>query len=282
MKKLSDFGCNIYSQFGEDGIIEHIFGILGTSSKVCVEFGAWDGFYLSNTANLWTKGWKGILIEADKAKYKELVQNVKQYDCCCINAFVGYEGPNTLENILKQNGVSGDIDLLSIDIDGDDYYILENLGELKPRLIVCEFNPTIPPSIDLIPEKRNYFGCSASSLVRLAEKKGYRLIGTSDANCFFVRTEDYGKFKDYENNLDVLMKKEYFTYFITGFDGDYILSKKPVYGFHYPSTQKFRGEYCRFKRNVFRTVYFFIKRVLSVFGIKIRIVNVLTKSNAGK
>jgi hypothetical protein len=270
MKKLSDYGRNVYSQFGEDGIIEQIFKILGTSSKVCVEFGAWDGFYLSNTANLWTKGWKGILIEADKNRYKSLVQNVKKYDCHCINAFVRCDGLNTLENILKQNGISGDVDLLSIDVDGDDYYILESLRGLKPRLVVCEFNPTIPPSMDLIPEKGNYFGCSPFSLVKLAETKGYRLIAASDANCFFVRAEDFEKFADYENNLELLVNKKHLTYFITGFDGDYILSNKPVYGPNYPSTQKFRGKYYRFRRNLLRTFYFFIKRILGVLGIRIQ------------
>jgi hypothetical protein len=268
MEKLSDYGYNVYSQFGEDGIIEQIFKVLGTSSKVCVEFGAWDGFYLSNTANLWTKGWKGILIEADKTKYKTLVQNVKKYDCLCIKAFVGYDGPSTLENILKQNGVSGDIDLLSIDVDGDDYYILESLEELKPRLIVCEFNPTIPPHMDIISEKGNYFGCSALSLVKLAENKGLRLIAVSDTNCFFVRANDFEKFAAYENNLELLMTKKHLTYFITGFDGGYILSREPVYGAHYPSTQKLKGEYYRFGRSLFHTLRCFIKRILGALGIR--------------
>jgi hypothetical protein len=264
MKKLSDYGCNVYSQDGEDGITEQIFKIMGTSSKICVEFGAWDGFYLSNTANLWAKGWKGILIEADKTKYKTLIENVRKYDCHCINAFVSFDGPNTIENILKREGISNDIDLLSIDIDGDDYYIFESLENLKPRLIICEFNPTIPPHIDLIQERGGYFGCSAFSLVKLAEKKGYRLIAASGGNCFFVRAEDFERFAAYENNLEQLVNKKYLTYFMTGFDGDYILSSKPVYGANYPSTQKFRGDIFKFRRNIFRTLYFFIKRMLGI------------------
>jgi hypothetical protein len=159
---------------------------------------------------------------------------------------------------------------LSIDVDGDDYYILEGLEELKPRLIVCEFNPTIPPYMDLISEKGNYFGCSALSLVKLAERKGYRLIAASDTNCFFVRAEDSGKFASYENNLELLMTRKHLTYFVTGFDGDYILSKEPAFGANYPSSQKFRGEYYRFKRNLFRTFCFFIKRMLGVLGIRIQ------------
>jgi len=273
-KKLSNYAYNVYSQFGEDGIIERIFKILGTSSKVCIEFGAWDGFYLSNTANLWTNGWKGILIEADEVKYKSLVENVKKYDCHCINTFVSYEGPNTLENIVKREGIFDDIDFLSIDIDGNDYYILKSLKELRPRLIVCEYNPTIPIDIDLIPEKGNYFGCSALSLVKLAEKKNYYLIATTDTNCFFVRSIDFKKFKTYDTNLESMAPTKYLTYFITGYDGKYILSKKPTYGCTHPSTQKFIGEYYAFqvkdsgesnKPNLFKKLFFlFTRRVIQL------------------
>jgi hypothetical protein len=102
------------------------------------------------------------------------------------------------------------------------------------------------------------------------QKKGLRLIAASDANCFFVRANDFEKFAAYENNLELLMTKKHLTYFITGFDGDYILSREPVYGTHYPSTQKFKGEYYRFRRNLFRTLCFFIKRILGAHGIRMQ------------
>ncbi len=264
MKKLSDYAYNVYSQFGEDGIIEKVFEILGPLSRACIEVGAWDGFYYSNTANLWTKGWKGILIEADENKYLSLVANVKNYNCHCIKAFVGYEKHNTLENILKKEGISEDIDFLSIDVDGDDYYIFESLKELKPRLITCEFNPTIPFHMDLISKKGNFFGCSALSLIKLAEKKDYRLIAMTETNCFFVRSIEFKKFKDYEVNLEKIASIKHLTYFITGFDGAYILSQKPTFGCSHPSRQKFKGEYFAFptenkdyykKRSVFKKLY---------------------------
>lgn len=217
MKKLSDYGYNVYSQFGEDGIIEKILKILGTSSKVCIEVGAWDGFYLSNTANLWANnGWKGMLIEADEEKYSSLVENVKQYDCSCIKVFVSYEAPNTLENILEREGISDDIDLLSIDVDGDDYYVFESLKRLRPRLIACEYNPTIPIHINLRAEKGNYFGCSALSLVELAKRKNYRLVAMTDTNCLFVRSIDFKKFESYDVNLESIAPTKHLTYFITG------------------------------------------------------------------
>ena len=243
MKRLSDYRYNVYSQFGEDGIIEQIFKIIGTSSKICIEFGAWDGFHLSNTANLWTKGWEAILIESDDEKYLSLVENVKGYDVRCIKAFISYKGHNTIENILRREGVSDDIDFLSIDIDGDDYYVFESLTELRPKVIACEYNPTIPVHMDLIAEKGNYFGCSALSLVELAErKKGYRLVAMTDTNCFFVKSSDFSMFESYEVDLKLIAPTTHLTYFITGYGGDFIISNKPTYGATRPSTQKFRRE----------------------------------------
>src|SRR5581483_10712642 len=77
--KLSDFKLNVFSQWGEDGIIQKIFNIIGVKSKICVEFGAADGFYFSNTANLWSKdpSWKAVLIECDPKFFSQLVTKVK-------------------------------------------------------------------------------------------------------------------------------------------------------------------------------------------------------------
>ena len=244
MQKLSDYGSNVYSQNGEDGIVEKIFSLIGTTTRLCVEFGAWDGFHLSNTASLWAKqGWTGVLIELDPGRFKQLVENTRKYNCRCIAAKVGNAGQDTLENILKRESISGPIDLLSIDIDGDDYYILQSLEELKPRVIICEYNPTIPPLMDLVAEPGNYFGCSAASLVKLAEEKGYKLVAVTLCNCLFVREEEFFRFADYETALPQIALTEHLTYFISGYAGDYVLSREPSYGCTQPSRQTFaRGE----------------------------------------
>ncbi len=242
-KKISDYSYNRYSQFGEDGIINKIFDTIGTSSKVCIEFGAWDGFHLSNTANLWTNGWKGILIEANPQKFASLIARVKPYDCHCINAMVGYTGSNTLENILKYKNISAEIDFLSIDIDGDDYWVLKSLKDIHPRLIACEYNPTIPFYLNLIPSPSNYFGCSAFSLIELAKSKGYALVAMTETNCFFVREQDSQKFQGYDLQLESIAPRQHLTYFMTGYNGRYILSRKPTYGCSWPSQQKFKGQY---------------------------------------
>lgn len=238
MKKLSDYSADVYSQSGEDGIVEKIFDIIGATSKLCVEFGAWDGFYLSNTANLWAKkGWKGALIEMDAARFKQLVENTKEFQCRCIAARVGIDGKDTLENILQRESVAGPVDLLSIDVDGDDYYIFQSLGALKPRVIICEYNPTLPPHLEFVPAAGNYFGCSALSLVKLAEEKGYKLVAVTNSNCVFVQAADFPRFAEYETSLPNLAVTKHLTYCITGYAGDYLLSREPTYGCNRPSTQ---------------------------------------------
>lgn len=241
--KLSDMSYDKYSQFGEDGIINEIFRIIGTTSRVCVEFGAWDGFHLSNTANLWTSGWRGILIEADPGKFKQLAERTARYDCECICARVLPAGANTIEEILRRKGVTSEVDLMSIDIDGDDYHIFASLGSLRPRVMVCEYNPTIPAEMDLVPALGNYFGCSASALVRLAAVKGYSLVALTDTNCLFVRSEYAALFAAYDTSLELLKITKYLTYLMSGYDGRYVASGSPVYGCTEPSGQRFVGKY---------------------------------------
>lgn len=137
-KLLYEFASNKYSQFGEDGIIQEIFKVIGTKSKLAVEFGAWDGFLYSNTAALWTcdASWKAILIEGDSERYKELRRNTRAYNVIPINAWVGISKEDCLEAILGNNGITQEIDLLSIDVDGNDYHIFNSLKKIRPRVIV--------------------------------------------------------------------------------------------------------------------------------------------------
>lgn len=236
---LAKFAYNTYSQFGEDGIIEKIFQIIGTQSKICIEFGAWDGFYLSNTAKLWSQEkWHGILIESDAKKFQELVKNTKPYSITCICESVG-RGSQSLESLLQKYKISSDsIDLLSIDIDGDDYYILESLSKLRPRVIICEHNPTLPADHDIYFPYGSAWGCSAGALVRLAESKGYKLIAMTDSNCFFVISEEFEKFKEYETRIEKIKITKYLKFLITNYSGSYIILgewDKTPYGINKPS-----------------------------------------------
>ena len=212
MEKLTSYAYDKYSQSGEDGIIEKIFEAIPASYKqrMSIEFGAWDGFYLSNTANLWTNGWKGILIEADENKFIDLVQNVADYDCVCINEFVSYPPENTLEVILERHKVDySEIDFLSIDIDGDDWYVFESLDKLKPKVISCEFNVLLPAFSSYVQKRgatldRPTHGCSAFALTDLAMKKGYTLVSILSCNCIYVKNDYRGYFSNYLTGIELI------------------------------------------------------------------------------
>ena len=221
--RLTDFRHNVHSQYGEDGIIQKIFQTIDTSSKICIEFGAWDGFYLSNTANLWSKdsSWKGILIECDAPRYNVLVKNTQNFNCIPLHRKVESDGRNTLENILREHSISAQIDLLSIDIDSDDYYIFESLTTLRPRVIICEFNPTMPAHLDIFPPKNTYLGCSVAALKRIATNKGYSLVAITDCNCFFVVNEEFHKFAQFDTDFSSLRIDRYLRYVITDYSGNY-------------------------------------------------------------
>ena len=219
--KLSDHKYNVYSQFGEDGIIERIFSIMGTTSKIAIEFGGADGFSCSNTANLWTKDWKGFLVEAAPHLFEQLSSNVARYDCIPIYRKIDVFGENTIESLAKEYNMGAAIDLLSIDVDGDDYYIFQTMQNLRPRLIICEFNPSIPAHLDIYSDYGHHIGCSVAALERIALEKGYTLVALTDANCFFVVNEEYPKFANYDTDPKHLFTDRYIAYVISDYSGNY-------------------------------------------------------------
>lgn len=196
---LLEFSKNIASQCGEDGIIEKIFEIISPDNSYCVEFGAWDGKYLSNCWNLIAnKGWSGSFIEGNETKFKDLLAtHGDNKEVSCLHRFVEFEGENSLDNILTSASAPQELDLLSIDVDGTDYFIWESLNEFKPRVVVIEFNPTIPNDVVFVQAKDNSInqGCSLLSLILLGKEKGYELICCTNWNAFFVKSELYTKFE---------------------------------------------------------------------------------------
>lgn len=202
------FVKNIYSQCGEDGIIEQLFKDLKISSGVVVEFGAWDGVYISNTVNLWkNKKFKSILIESDSAKCIDLTSNCGHLDNVeCINKFVNPD-PNhedSLDNILSTSKfkiTSSNFSLISIDVDTCDYHIFESMVKYRPKVVVIETNTNYGPDQDYISSN----GSSLKSITDLAERKGYKLV-CHTGNAFYVRNDliNYLPDKDYSiHNLFV-------------------------------------------------------------------------------
>jgi len=180
---------NVYSQCGEDGIIEYLLGLANIDNGYFVEFGAWDGKHLSNCALLADKGWQGCFIEGDSVRYMDLVRNYPAgKGVALLNAYVGITGENSLDTMLDRVQAPKEITVLSIDIDGNDYHVWDALKRYTPVLSVVEFNPTIPANIGFV---QNYdislnFGNSLAALNELAEQKGYALVAATDWNVFFM------------------------------------------------------------------------------------------------
>ena len=230
---LHDFSRNVYSQHGEDGIVEEVLRRLASASALdnwCVEFGAWDGMHLSNTYNLISaKGYKAVLIEADKKKFQTLCRNVPQEDVHKICRLVGFEGEAALDRILASTPIPKDFDFLSIDIDGCDYFIFESVEQYRPKLVCIEYNPTIPNEVEFVQPKDFGIkqGASAKSLALLAARKGYSLIAVTLTNLLFLRLDLLEPVVGPQrNSLESLRDDSEFRVFLfTGYDGT-ILSNK--------------------------------------------------------
>ncbi|OLE56347.1 MAG: hypothetical protein AUI36_16020, partial [Cyanobacteria bacterium 13_1_40CM_2_61_4] len=198
-RRLNRYEGQVLSQFGEDGIISEVFKRIGEQSRYFVEFGAGDGIE-NNSAALLLRGWKGFWIEGDSAFAQSITtglpRTISDGRLTFKNAFVT---PSNIESLFQEAGVPQEFDMLSIDIDGNDYWVWSAIHDYSPRLVVAEYNATFGPDIEWVmkynPDHRfdgtNYFGSSLKSLERLSAEKGYRLVGCNLAgvNAFFVRQD---------------------------------------------------------------------------------------------
>jgi len=227
---LGKYANNVASQFGEDGVLKRIFEIIPEGNKWCVEFGAWDGKHLSNCYNLLSNdGWNGVMIEANSEKFKSLQQTYKgNSKTALINRFVSFEGNNSLDSILKETALPVDFDLLSIDIDGNDIYIWESLKKYEPKVVIIEFNPTIPSDIDFTQERdiKITQGSSLLSITKLGKLKGYELVATTACNGIYVKKQYYDLFALKDNSPGVLWDaEEVAPRLFQLYDGTIVLSK---------------------------------------------------------
>lgn len=182
---------NVASGSGEDGILAWALERLGDTDGWCCEFGAWDGRTLSNTwALIAERGYRAVLIEADASRYEALRRtHGGREGVIALRCLVGWEGPDRLDALLAATPIPADFDLLSIDVDGNDYHVWEAVFDYRPKLVVCEYNPTIPNEVDFVQARDPAVaqGASLRALVRLGEAKGYRLIHATVVNAIFVR-----------------------------------------------------------------------------------------------
>lgn len=232
---LSEFERNVTSQSGEDGILAKVLGLLPNLDHWCVEFGAWDGKSDSNTYDLVDRqGYNVVLIEGATDKYRQLSSSYPHKDrAIFINAYVGWSADNGLDQLLGRYSIPRNFDLLSVDVDGNDYHIWRAAKDFRPKLVLIEYNPTIANSVDFVQPADADFrqGSSAAALVRLAREKGYELIAATQLNLLFVDRAYYNLFGIPDNSLEV-MRDEEPNYVFFGYDGTVFLAGKCCLEWH--------------------------------------------------
>ncbi len=198
-RDLAHFEHQVYSQNGEDGIIAEIFRRIGSQKKNFIEIGVGDGLE-NNTAFLLSQGWTGLWMDGSprngkiiRQKFAKLTSDGKLK---FIESFITAENVNSL---IVSAGMPDEVDLLSIDIDRNTYFIWEALSQVKARLVVVEYNATMPPWLDWKVQYRAdewydgtfYYGASLKAFESLGLKLGYSLVGCDlhGVNAFFVRSD---------------------------------------------------------------------------------------------
>lgn len=202
-----DTGFRVFSQFDEDGVILFLLGVAGMGTRRFVDIGAGDGVYASNCANLALNlGFHGLFIDARAVSIERARRFYENHPDTAhrpprfARAFVNRENVN---DIVSGAALEGDIDLLSIDIDGNEFWVWEALACVKPRFVVVEAHTELGLDDWVMPYDANFdwrsaprgdpIGASPVALTKLAGRLGYRLVGANlyGFNLFYAR-EDVG------------------------------------------------------------------------------------------
>lgn len=196
---LLPFGDKLYSQSDEDGIIREIFKRIGVTNKVFVEFGIGNGLE-NNTLALLFDNWRGLWIDASSRSIRKIRKHYSQIiDSGQLEVIQSFITKDNIDQLISSKIKHCEIDLLSVDIDGNDYHITEAISCIVPRVIVIEYNAKFtPPTLFCMDydethiwEKDDCFGASLKFLEINLARKGYCLVGCNLAgvNAFFVRED---------------------------------------------------------------------------------------------
>ena len=205
---------NVYSQRGDDGIIDEIFKRIGIKKGFFVEFGGWDGIFLANSRALFENDWSGAFIEADDNKFQELQRNYAGQDqIMCINEWVGIPGyaGKTIDRIAAEHFAGREIDLMTIDIDGLDYLVLETMA-LRPKVICAEggfaWHPSFTRRVSDEVASKN-LQQPLSVMMDIGRAAGYMPV-CFNQNLYLVQTELAGPFAGIRNDPVTLWRDAWF------------------------------------------------------------------------
>jgi hypothetical protein len=234
---LLQYKKDVYSQSGEDGIVQAILNAIGERDHWCVEFGAWDGRRFSNSRNLIESYfYNAVLIEGDAERFAALKKfYAANHNVTPVHAFLGFGKEDGLDSILKKTAIPAGFDFLSIDIDGNDFHVWKAMEAYRPKLISIEFNPTIPNECDFVQpaDAKVNQGSSLKSLVALGKARAYELASVLQFNAFFVRRDLFARLEICNNSVNELRKDlSQITYFFQGFDGHIFVQGKQRLQWH--------------------------------------------------
>lgn len=193
---LTRFELQVFSQNGEDGVIAEILQRIGTGSRYFVEFGVGGGVEANCLLLADVFGWHGLFIEGEPRLATQLIR--KYAANARVTTRYATVSPENIEALFAEATVPPEPDVLSIDIDGADYYIWQAIEQYRPRLVVIEYNSSIDLTRQLVQpsdaeawDETAYYGASLAALEALGERKGYRLVHTelTGNNAFFVRED---------------------------------------------------------------------------------------------
>jgi hypothetical protein len=200
----------VSSQWGEDGIIQYLLQRVPIERKIFVEFGVGDYTESNTRFLLQNNNWVGLIIDGSPEHTTRIKKDpiYWRFNLKVECAFIDKESIN---QIITRAGISGDIGILSVDIDGNDYWVWQAIDCIGPRIVICEYNSifgpiakvTIPYDSSFMRSKAHYsnlyYGASLSGLHALARAKGYSLVGSNSAgnNVFFVRDDLVGGLRTY-------------------------------------------------------------------------------------
>ena len=199
---INDHELKVFSQFGEDGIIDFLIKKIDLKAKTFVEFGVEDNEESNTKFLLEAKNWEGLVFDSSQ----KFIETIKKKDFYWRNNLIAVKAFITVENIddlIKKNFLHKEVGLMSIDIDGNDYWVWKAIESYKPAIVIVEYNArfgyqksvTIPykEKFDRISEHHSsiYFGASLAALHKLGKEKGYSLVGTNlnGNNSFFIRDD---------------------------------------------------------------------------------------------
>jgi len=200
-----DTGFRIFSQSDEDGLLLFLLAVAEEGPRTLVDLGAGDGVQASNCANLLLNlGFHGLLVDADEALVARAQRfygghpDTKRRPPVVVRAFLTREN---VDHVVRRAGFEGEVDLLSIDVDGNDYWLWDALQAIDPRFVVAETHPDLGLEDYVMPYDAGFdwrkapnelrHGASPVALAKLGEQLGYRIVGANlyGFNVVFARSD---------------------------------------------------------------------------------------------